>query len=555
MIKKAAVNFKPERGPFWFGAFIVWSVTFLVFARALRNGFVWDDTANLVENLNFRGLDVTHLKWMLTTVAGGPYQPLTWLSFAVDYLLWGLNPAGFHVTNIIFHALNASLLYAICMKLFLIGDKNRLPSQGTVLPAAMFSALFFSIHPLRVESVAWVTERRDVLSGFFYLLAIFFYLRRADADSRERILWAPFFSFLLAVLAKGSAISLPFVLLLLDAYPLKRFRFGATIKAAAHSVVWREKWAFFVVAAVAGAAGLWGQMKFGGMQTVGSLGTGSRLMLAMFSASFYLYKTLVPGGLIPLYEMPEPFNPYAPDLLLGAFTFILIGVIALYRAKSWPAVSSLFAYFIISLVPVSGIVKFGQQLVADRYSYLPSIGVAIGLGIAFLKLSEAGQVFQRSGVICLTFVITGLGYLTYRQNGFWQDEATLWSHALSVRPDQPIVNYTLATVLDKNGRKDKAINFYVRAARLQPRYIDGYFGLAGNFFQSGQVEEAKRFFEIILKVDEKNAVAHNDLGAVLAQQGQVDQAIRHFREALKLAPNNRDAQNNLSSILERKYGN
>ena len=347
--------------------------TLIVFSGVLRNGFLnWDDDTNLLTNPNYRGLGWANLRWMFTALHLGHYMPLCWLTFAMDYLVWGMNPLGYHLTNLLLHAANAVLFYEVALWFV---SRSAAPPDGRRIPprvAAALAALLFAVHPLRVESVAWVTERKDVLSGFFYLWAVYAYLRwNGDTDkSRPGRCWQALCwgAFALALLAKVMVITLPVVLIILDFYPLRRL--PGEVKqwfSRVYRQVWLEKLPFLVPAMLIAMVGYMGHRRVG---EIFAENAAAHCAQALFGLAFYLWKTLWPVNLCPLYEMPVSFDPFAwPFLVSGAVVgLITFGVILSYRR--WPAGAAAWACYAVTLAPVLGFVSVGPQLVADRYSYL-----------------------------------------------------------------------------------------------------------------------------------------------------------------------------------------
>ena len=376
-------------------------LTFAVFLPALRNGFVnWDDDKNFLTNYLYRGLGWEQLKWMFTTFHTGPYQPLSWITFGLDYIIWGMNPFGYHLTNVLLHSANAAVFYLLCLKLLSKGGSSGdLKDKASLYLSAGFAALFFSIHPLRVESVAWATERRDVLSGLFYILTILLYLtprtsggERASFSRRYAL---PLTVFLLALLSKAIVVTLPAALVILDIFYLKRLPPDPRRwLAREYQQIWLEKAPYFALSLFFGIIGYFGQADAGALISMRKAGPDKRAAQALFSLGLYLWKTLIPLKLVPFYKFSGALSDWQP--LLGgaaALTITAAVVKALWRL---PALLAVWAFYLITLSPVLGIVKFGEQAAADRYTYLPCLGFAVLAGWALLfGLRQPGQVIKK----------------------------------------------------------------------------------------------------------------------------------------------------------------
>jgi hypothetical protein len=315
-------------------------ITFVVFSPALRNGFVnWDDFETIVENQNFRGFTWSHLRWMFTTFHLGHYQPLSWLTFSLDYRLWGMDAFGYHLTNILLHSANAVLFYFVTLRLLAIAAP--ISSAVVLMLAAGFSALLFAIHPLRVESVAWATERRDVLSAFFLLLTVLSYLKAVDLannTSGRRWIAVSAVLYVLSLLAKASGITLPLVLLVLDVYPLRRLGGGAGRWFGVDARrVWLEKLPFFIAAAAAGAVALTAQQKAGALVTTETHDLAGRVAQGLYGVTFYIVKTLEPTDLAPLYEIPPELHLFHWRVIFAAVVFLLISLGFFLARHRWPA--------------------------------------------------------------------------------------------------------------------------------------------------------------------------------------------------------------------------
>src|SRR5437016_5956927 len=333
----------------WLAPLLVALLTLTAFLPTLQNQFVsWDDDKNFLENPHYRGLGWTHLRWMWTTHLGH-YIPLTWMTLGLDYLLWGMNPVGYHLTSLLLHAADAVVFFFIVRRLL----TRALPSpseRGYALTvSAGVASLVFAIHPLRVESVAWATERRDVLSGLFYLLTILVYLRDCERGERGRgWFWLSVAVFVCALLSKSMVVNLPVVLLILDVYPLRRLGGALGWWSARARRVYVEKIPFVLLAAAASAVALMAQLSHRAMIPVTHLSAPGRLAVSAYGLSFYLWKTVVPLNLSPLYELPRTMNPWAMPFILSYGLVLAITAIALALRRRVPGlVAAWLAYIVV----------------------------------------------------------------------------------------------------------------------------------------------------------------------------------------------------------------
>jgi tetratricopeptide (TPR) repeat protein len=547
----------------WLGAALVAIVTCITFLPALGNDFVgWDDDDNFIDNPNYRGLGWSQLYWMFTTFHSGPYQPLSWVTLGIDYLLWGMNPFGYHLTNIILHAATAVFFYYVSRRLlslvFSLSDEG---GQWQLSWSAAFAALLFSIHPLRAESVAWVTERRDVLSGFFYMWTIDCYLRANSLprDDPRSIRWrrTALVAFVLTMLSKAIAMSIPAVLLLLDIYPLRRL--GWNVRqwlAPAGRAVLKEKIPFVVVALLFASLAIVGQQQAAALKSLDHQGATSRLAQAFFGLGFYVWKTLFPAGLSPLYERAADFTFRGRGVFLGA-SGAIIATLSLYRFRErWPAGLACWIYYVVVLAPVLGIVSTGPQLVADRYSYLSCLSWAVLIGGALIPLWRflAGlrsRWLQAGAGVAAALLLLTLGGLTWKQSQIWHDPERLWRHALSIAPSS-IAHYNLGIVLARKGVAGEAIEQYRRSLAIAEARVDPHYYLANLLAARGEIEEAGKHYRRAAELAPNDGAIQTRLGLFLAGQGNVDAAMVHFKRALEINPGDTLTLNNLGAALARQ---
>src|SRR5213594_2319330 len=439
----------------WLVPALIAVVTFATFLPALHNQFVnWDDDKNFLENPHYRGLGWTQLTWMWTTHLGH-YIPLTWMTFGLDYLLWGMNPVGYHLTSLLLHAANAVVFFFVVRRILtlaLLGASER----GLALAAsAGFAALVFAIHPLRVESVAWATERRDVLSGLFYLLTILVYLRASERGERGRgWYWGAVALCACALLSKSMVVNLPVVLLILDVYPLRRLGGSLGWWSEPARRVYVEKIPFVLLAAAASAIALMAQFSIHTVTSLAQLSVPGRLAVSVYGLSFYLWKTVAPVNLSTLYELPPAVNPWAPPFLLSYGLVLAITVLVLALRRRVPGLPAAWVTYIVVLLPVLGIFQSGSQIAADRYTYLAGLGWAILAGAGLLSCWHATRFLIPGCAVCL---LVGLGVLTWNQAQIWHDSEKLWSHAAAIDPGSPVGQYSLGLALARQRKLTEAI--------------------------------------------------------------------------------------------------
>src|SRR5438876_2126671 len=527
----------------WLAPLLVALFTLAAFLPALQNQFVnWDDKDNFLDNPHYRGLGWTHLRWMWTTHLGH-YIPLTWMTLGLDYLLWGMNPVGYHLTNLLLHAANAVVFFFVVRRLL----ARALPSpseRGHALAlSAGFASLVFAIHPLRVESVAWATERRDVLSGLFYLLTILMYLRAREREERGRgWYWLSVAVFVLALLSKSMVVNLPVVLLILDVYPLRRLGGAVGWWSAPARRVYVEKIPFVLLAAVASAVALMAQLSHDTMVSVVQLSGLGRLAVSMYGLSFYLWKTVAPVNLSPLYELPPTVNPWAPPFLLSYGLVLAITAIVLALRRHVPGLPAAWFAYVVILLPVLGIFQSGSQIAADRYTYLAGLGWAILAGAGLLscwrssRRSKTGTpaTWLLAGIAFC--VVVGLGVLTWNQVHVWHDSEKLWSHAVAIDPGSAVGQYSRGLVLAQQGKLTEAMEYYQTALRINPDYADAHNNVGAVLADQGRLAEAIEHYREALRLKPDYADAHYNWGNALAQQGKPAEAIEHYRQALRIKP-------------------
>src|SRR5437899_6571049 len=518
----------------WLAPLLVALFTLAAFLPALQNQFVnWDDKDNFLDNPHYRGLGWTHLRWMWTTHLGH-YIPLTWMTLGLDYLLWGMNPVGYHLTNLLLHAANAVVFFFVVRRLLPRALSSPSERGHALALSAGFASLVFAIHPLRVESVAWATERRDVLSGLFYLLTILMYLRAREREERGRgWYWLSVAVFVLALLSKSMVVNLPVVLLILDVYPLRRLGGAVGWWSAPARRVYVEKIPFVLLAAAASAIALMAQLSHDTMVSVVQLSALGRLAVSVYGLSFYLWKTVAPVSLSPLYELPPTVSPWAPPFLLSYGLVVAITAIALAFRRRVPGLPAALLAYVVILLPVLGLFQSGPQIAADRYTYLAGLGWALLTGAGLLSCWRTKRFLIPGCAVC---VVVGLGVLTWNQVQIWHDSERLWTHVLAIDPQSSIAENNLGIVRADQKKRAEAIEHYQRALQIRPEYAQAHYNLGVALAQQGKPAEAIEHYRQALRIKPDDALAQNNLGVLLAEQGRLAEAIEHFQVALRIKP-------------------
>ena len=530
-------------------AVLVVAVTVATFLSVLRGGFVdWGDGANILSNPDYRGLGWAQIRWMFTTAHQGYYGPLTWLTFGLDYTVWGMNPVGYHATSVLLHAGNALLFYFIARRL--LGRAFQGRELYTDAGAAV-AALLFSLHPLRVEAVAWVTGRRDLVMGLFALLAVLAYLEAVRQGDGGRLHvgwhWAAVGLFGLTMLSGFLPVGLPLVLFALDVYPLRRLLGGPGVAGRVLRLALDEKIAFYGVAAAVGAitTAVWSDS--GLTVGLGSLDLLQRLALVAYGVSFYLWKVLLPWPLSPMYALVGPVIASSPVYLVSGGVVLAISIALVLSARRWPAGLVAWAAYVALLLPASGVFQPGAYVVADRYSYLACLPLALlgGAAVAWCReVTAAGKMAPRIGALALiatAAILIMLAGQTVRQVGVWRDSVSLWRHAAAVDLASDLPIFYLGWALADAGRFEEARDHFEHSLARVPDNLPRlraqvllHLGIveqrAGN-----QAEAGRRFLEV-LAVEPGHPAALIRLGVVLLAHGRVEAAREAWARAAGLLP-------------------
>ena len=510
------------------------AVNVIVYAAVRHYEFAgdWDDLAYVTQNPNIsKGLTWEGIAWAFTSGYAANWHPLTWLSHMLDIQLFGMNAGAHHVTNLVLHIANTVLLFGFLL------------SATGALGRSAFVAALFAVHPLHVESVAWVAERKDVLSTLFWMLTVCAYVAYVRRQRPGRYV-AVVLLFGLGLMAKPMLVTLPFVLLLLDYWPLGRVALGDW---PAWRPLVREKIPLLALAAASSVVTFLVQRHGGAVNSLDALPLNLRLENAAVAYVGYIGKMLWPAGLTTLY----PFVRSLPGWQVAGSTLVLAGVSALTvkLAPRRPYVAVGWLWYLGMLVPVIGLVQVGAQSMADRYTYVPLIGLFIIVAWGFTDLLANWQ-YRRIGLPAAAALIVGACVVTARaQVAYWANTFALWSHAVEVTSDNYRAHAKLGNLLSQRGDSAGAIIHYSEALRINPKFLDMRNNLANALARQGKVNEAMEQYTQALRIVPEYASAHNGLGALLADQGRVAEAIDHYRQALQTDPNFAQARNNLAAAL------
>lgn len=527
---------------------LVLSLLLIVFCLAVYNQathfqFVnFDDDRYVTENLHLRnGLSWTTIKWAVTSTDEANWHPLTWMSHALDYQWFRLNPAGHHFISIIFHALSGCILF-----LLLFRATRR-------LGLSFFVAAVFALHPSNVESVVWISERKNVLSTFFFLLTLGAYGWYASKPNWKRYL-AVAALFICALASKPMVVTLPFVLLLLDYWPLQRIRAwtepcGNAQSSPAKLIL--EKIPLFALSAASSLITMRAQRAAGAVSAL-PFPFGVRLKNALYSYVLYIRETLWPANLVPLYPHPGNALPIW-KAALAAVILLAISVVILKLRRGYLLVGWL--WFLGTLVPVIGLVQVGNQAMADRYTYIPFIGLFVAIAWGTAELAEAAKLSTIIRVAVAACLVLTLASVTYRQAGYWRDSLRLWKHALEVTSNNFVAEDEYGGALTQLGRFDEAYPHFVRAAQIQPADPVSHSNIGAYLHQHGHAAEAIPQYEIAAQLTTDTrvlATTYANLGSAFSDVGNYTNAHAAFDRSLRLNPNRFNTWVGMGLLAERE---
>ena len=524
--------------------------TFAVYWQVLDHEFLnYDDKEYVTNNWNVKaGLTPESIKWAFTTGHFANWHPMTWLSHMLDFQLYGSHPKGHLLINLLIHIANALLLFLVLFRM-----------TGALWQSGFVAALF-ALHPFNVESVAWISERKNVLSTLFWLLTIWSYVRFVEKPSPKRYGLTALF-LMVGLMSKPMLVTLPFVLLMLDFWPLGRWRLlpeseknKASNGGEKFSKLIREKIPFFIIVVGSSIITFIVQKSGGALKAMEDNSLSARLANAMVSYVTYLGKTFWPSGLSVFYPHPGNIIP-AWQAFICVALLACISFFAMQKMRKAPYLAFGWFWFLGTLVPVIQIVQTGAHAMADRYAYVPTIGLFIIIAWGLPDLLARWNHREKAPVI-FTGLLIPLMFVTWNQVGHWKDSITLFKHAISVTdnkyPDIALTHNNLGIAQEEKGRLSEAIAQYKTAMKIRPDFALPHNNLGNVLFATKKTEEAIAYYKSALKLNPAYAMAHSNLGIALEEKGELEEAIAHYREAIRLEPNLVLAHYNLGIVLKEK---
>ncbi len=509
--------------------------TLAVYAQTYGHGFVaYDDPQYVYDNATVKaGLKASGVVWAFTTFYYANWHPVTWLSLMLDCQLFGLNAGANHLVNAAFHMASALLLFLVLVRM------TRKPWRSALV------AGIFAFHPLHVESVAWISERKDVLSAFFGILTLLLYVRYTEARSARRYIPMAL-AFALGLMSKPMLVTLPFVLLLLDFWPLRRLEWPPAWSAE-KQLLW-EKSPLIVMAAFSSVLTFLAQRQSKTVSSLLHLPFSTRLANAAVAYMSYIGKAFWPENLAAYY----PYEALQVESVLGGLLILVaVSVTSLLLARKYPYLLVGWLWYLGMLVPVIGIVQVGEQAMADRYAYLPLIGLSLALvwgATDFLDSRRFPRIVTAilAGVALLLFAI-----VAWRQTGYWKNSRTLFEHTLAVTKGNYLFQNNLGVIYTIEGKRDEAISLFRDAVAINPGYAEAHANLGRELLRAGKPDESYPHLAEALRLKPDLPVAHAAMGTLLALRKEFEQSRVHLSEVLRSFPDDSEIRSNLCAVLQQ----
>ncbi|MDD2815214.1 MAG: tetratricopeptide repeat protein [Thiotrichaceae bacterium] len=532
---------------------LLFIISFGVYYPSLNSEFLtWDTHLYVIETKMIRSLAWENLWQMLTSLQVANWHPLTWFSYSIDYAIYGLNPWGFHLTNSLWHSANTVLFFLLALKLLKLHNST-ISTENRNLWIAALAALWFGIHPQHVESVVWIAERKDVLSLFFSLLTISTYLNYAQTRLR-RDYFLSLLCFCLALMSKPMAVTLPVVLLLLDIYPLRRTFWTASPRQESLLKLGIEKIPFFLGSLLDVWLTMLAQHQASAIVSLEKVSIAGRVLNAFDSIILYLSKFLLPIGLSPLYPLDRHIveNPLA---FMAVAAVILLSALAIYawykRQFAWLIC---WLFYLVSLLPVLGLIQVGSQAAADRYAYISTLPfyliVATGFSYGLFHPRWIRRVATGIGVLLITL---GLSYATVQQSKVWKNDLGFWGYVLTFAADMPAIWLNVGNAYFRMGEYQKAIEVLQKSPGLRPnQYSAVHYNLAQCYVKIGQLQTALELYQNLIVYDVPLSVSkevlYYNVGLIYQRQGKFDEARDALEKALSLDPTAEPVRELLKSL-------
>lgn len=521
--------------------------TFVVFYQVIDYDFtIYDDPEYITDNVYvIRGISLDNFIWAFSSFHAANWHPLTWLSHMTDIQIFGLNPAGHHFVNLMLHILNTLLIFLFLER-----------ATGAFWQSSVVAA-FFALHPLHVESVAWISERKDVLSTLFWFLTLILYQRYIQRPIVSRYLLC-LLCFVLGLMAKPMLVTVPFMLLLLDYWPLGRLSIGSAqssttsnkfepLQYRSFSNLLLEKMPFFILSAVSCIITIIAQREGGAVESIRSVPLLFRMGNALIAYATYIGKMIWPSDLAAIYLLPP--NITVKEILGSFFLLSAISVFVTWKSKRHPYLMVGWLWYLGTLVPVIGLVQVGMQSMADRYTYVPLVGLFIMIVWGVSSLLEKLP-YRRIILIATTgLLLLALALCTRKQLEHWRNSIFLFEQAIEINSDNHVAHKNLALSLAKVGRFTEAYEHAQKALRIVPEESDAMTVMGLIYAMEGRTLEAAFHFEKAIKIETSNDSAHYNLAVALVKLGKLEEAIQHYNEVLRLKPDKVEARVDLASAL------
>ena len=528
----------PNRHRDWLVVLLLVVATVSVYWQVRGHDFVnHDDNIYAYENKNVQaGLTGENVVWAFVRPHIGHWHPMTWLSYMVDVELFGPNPGALHTTNLVLHTAGAVLLFLVLRRM-----------TGAIWKSAFVAALF-ALHPLHVEPVAWISSRKDVLSGVFLMLTVLSYARYVDRPGVLRY-FLVVLSFALGLMSKPMLVTLPFVLLLLDYWPLCRTGSGLSEGSArSYWKLFREKLPLFALTGMSCVASYYAAKIEGAIGPAEIYPLRFRIPNALVSYVRYISKTLWPRHLAVHYPHPLDTLPLW-QAVVALLLLVVVSVLVFRLRRRYPYLGVGWAWYVVTLVPVIGIVQVGDHVIADRYTYVPLVGLFIMVAWGVPDLVSRWRHRRVGLAVSAVAAISALTMCTWHQLGHWQNSVTLFEHALRVTSNNALAYTNLGHALLEEGRTEEAVDHLSKALTVQPRYVKAHINLGIALAGQGRLDEAVDHLSQALALDPDNVDAHYNMGVAMIKKGNLEVAAAHFSEVLRLKPDDADAHFSLGAIL------